>query len=109
VLKILVMADATEVLTIKEVARRGGVARARNLSAERRKEIACRAAQARWGKKANGSPDGAPPDGGGGSDDRRVLATLAGPTAGIMSTRRRPAERVAPSDSTSGRHLAAAA
>jgi hypothetical protein len=83
VLEILIMADETEVLTIKEVARRGGVGRAKNLSPARRKEIACRAAQARWGKKDNGSPDGAPPDGGG-PDDRRVLATLAGPTAGIM-------------------------
>jgi len=84
-LKIIAMADGTaKLLTCAEAGHIGGHARAQKLTPEQRRDSARRAAQARWGKKHGGSPDGAPPDGGGGSDDRRVLATLAGPTAGIM-------------------------
>lgn len=49
------MADATEVLTIKQVASLGGFATARKLTAEQRRESAKRAARARWAKK-HGAP-----------------------------------------------------
>ena len=54
--------DPVDTFTASEWARRGAVARAAKLSPERRKEIAQRAAKARWAKK-NGGGDG----GGGGS------------------------------------------
>jgi len=37
-------------LTVREIGRRGGLARARNLSPERRSEIARMAVEARWRK-----------------------------------------------------------
>jgi hypothetical protein len=40
-----------EKLTAEEWARRGGDARSKSLTAKRRKEIAKKAAEARWGKK----------------------------------------------------------
>lgn len=99
--KLLVMADQTEVLSIKEVGRRGGLSRARNLTPERRQDIARRAAEARWGKKAD-SPTPDPTDPKGPGRDHQ------GAEAGIMLTARRPAVR-ASSERHSGRSRAAAA
>jgi hypothetical protein len=39
-----------ETITVAEAGRRGGQARARNLSPERRREIATKATEARWAK-----------------------------------------------------------
>jgi hypothetical protein len=48
----------TIVLTVTEMARRGGIARARKLSAERQSEIGRKAAQARWAAKNSPDPNG---------------------------------------------------
>jgi hypothetical protein len=48
----IAMADKRKPLTLQEFARMGGKARAKGLPAKRRKEIAAKAAAARWGKKA---------------------------------------------------------
>ena len=92
------MVDEAKVLTIQEVASRGGVARAKNLSADRRRQIARQAAQARWAKKSN-TPD--PTDPQGPKHDE-------GQGPGILLSSRRPA-RSARSSHFSGRSLAAAA
>jgi len=58
------MADETaKLLTCEETGRMGGLTRARKLSPEQRREIARRAAQARWGKRAPGAPDPSGPGG----------------------------------------------
>jgi hypothetical protein len=93
------MADEAKVLTIQEVGRRGGVSRAKNLSSEQRREIARRAAQARWAKKTD-TPDPTDPNSPDGEVERRGL--------GIMLSSRRPA-RSASSSHLSGRSRAAAA
>jgi hypothetical protein len=72
------MADQTEVLTLKEVTRLGGLARAKKLTPEQRQESARRAAQARWGKK-EAAPQPPEPNGPGSPDRDRQ-----GAEAGIM-------------------------
>ena len=54
-----VMADEAQVLSHQEIARRGAVNRAKKLTADQRRDIAKRAAQARWGKKTEAPT---PPD-----------------------------------------------
>jgi hypothetical protein len=60
------MADETVVkligLTCEAAGRIGGLSRARKLTPEQRREIACRAAQARWAKKT-AAPDPTDPQG----------------------------------------------
>lgn len=91
------MAVAKDALAV-EFGKRGARARMTKMTAEERRRVAKRAAQARWGKKADApNPDGPK---GPNRDERR------GP--GIMlSARRRPAS--ASSDHLSGRSRAAAA
>jgi hypothetical protein len=69
------MADEARVLTIQEVGRRGGVSRAKNLSPEQRREIARRAAQARWAKKTD-TPDPTDPNSPDGEVERRGLGIM---------------------------------
>ena len=45
------LAGKNNITTIEDMARAGGKARAKKLSAKRRSEIAQKAARARWGKK----------------------------------------------------------
>lgn len=81
-----------------EFGRRGGVGRAKSLTPEQRREIAQRAAQARWAKKVT-APD--PTDPKGPKHDE-------GQTPGIMLSGRRPATSTH-SARLRGRSLAAAA
>jgi hypothetical protein len=86
------MADETaKLLTCEETGRVGGFTRAKNLSAEKRREIAKRAAQARWRKKnGGGGPEGGgAPNGGGDVDGRPTPGILSSPVPNIMSTLRR--------------------
>jgi hypothetical protein len=92
------MPNDSEGLTALELQRRGGFARARKLTSEQRRDIARKAAQARWAKKTS-APD--PTDPLGPKHDE-------GQGPGIMLSGRRPASR-AHSDRLSGRSHAAAA
>jgi hypothetical protein len=51
----------------------GGLNRARRLSAEQRREIALKAARARWRKKNGGGDDGGPAGGSGVSSDKKSI------------------------------------
>ena len=84
-----------------EFGRRGGKARMRNLSPEQRRDIARRAAQARWGKKADAPDPNSPLDPKPHRDEQFA-------EAGIMSSpRRRPSVRVS-SDQSPARSRALA-
>lgn len=82
-----------------EIGRRGGKARLTKMTSEQRREVARRAAHARWGKKQE-APQ--PPDPKGPDRDQQ------GAESGIMLTGRRPPV-TASSHRSSGRSLAAAA
>ncbi len=87
--QMFVMAEETASLSIQEVGRRGGLSRARNLSPERRHEIARRAAEARWGKKA-GAPTPDPNDPKGpnrepGADGSVITLKARRPSASVAS------------------------
>jgi hypothetical protein len=70
-----------EEITAREMSRLGNAARMAKLSPERRKEIARRAAQARW-KKKNGGNGGGPENGG--VPGSSVPASDKGGATGIM-------------------------
>jgi hypothetical protein len=94
------MADETvKLITCEEAGRTGGLSRARKLSPEQRREIARRAAAARWAKKT-GAPD--PTDPKGPKDDRKGDDELV-----LCQLRRPPLS--ASSRHLGGRNLAAAA
>ncbi len=94
------MADAANIaLTCEETGRIGGLARARKLTPEQRRESARRAARARWAKKT-GTPDPTDPKGPH-RDHQRA-------EAGILSTRR-PVESVTPAENSKPRSRARAA
>lgn len=77
------MADAAaNLLTCAETGRIGGLARAKKLTPEQRRQIAQRAAQARWARKHT-TPDPAPPTT---PDPKGPHREVQYAEAGIMST-----------------------
>lgn len=90
------MADETaKFLTCADAGRIGGAARARKLTPDQRRDIARRAAQARWGKKA-GSPETPDPN-----DPKGPHRDQQGAEAGILLSRHRRKPSV--SDSVTSR------
>ena len=95
-LEVLGMADEalSKLLTCGEAGRLGGLTTARRRTPEQRREIARRAAQTRWQKKA-GAPDPTPPTDPRGPQHRDLQAA----EAGILSSRRRPAASICANES----------
>src|SRR6266567_2046019 len=97
------MADRTaKLLTCAEAGHVGGLARARKLTPEHRREIARRAAHARWAKKL-GTPDPPSP-----TDPKGPHRDEQWAESGIMSTAGpRPVVGVSSTDTARSRDLAA--
>ncbi len=50
-MRLVMLRPMAQALTVKQMTRMGGIARAKSLTKKRRREIATRGAKARWAKK----------------------------------------------------------